>query len=59
MTGKLKIPYTTGLLIGIGESRDDRIESLEAIAALHREYGHIQEVIKSYRPEIPYRKRSN
>lgn len=43
--GKLKIPYTTGLLIGIGESRDDRIESLETIAALHREYGHIQEVI--------------
>ncbi len=43
--GRLKIPYTTGLLIGIGESRADRIESLEAIAALHREYGHIQEVI--------------
>lgn len=43
--GKLKIPYTTGLLIGIGENRDDRIESLEAIAALHMEFGHIQEVI--------------
>lgn len=43
--GKLKIPYTTGLLVGIGESRVDRIESLEAIAGLHREYGHIQEVI--------------
>lgn len=43
--GKLEIPYTTGLLIGIGESRDSRIESLETIAALHREYGHIQEVI--------------
>ena len=43
--GRLEIPYTTGLLIGIGESRDDRIESLEAIADLHREYGHIQEVI--------------
>jgi 7,8-didemethyl-8-hydroxy-5-deazariboflavin synthase len=43
--GKLEIPYTTGLLIGIGENRDDRIESLEAIAGLHREYGHIQEVI--------------
>ncbi len=43
--GRLKIPYTTGLLIGIGENRDDRIESLEAIAALHMEYGHIQEVI--------------
>ncbi|AKB54564.1 7,8-didemethyl-8-hydroxy-5-deazariboflavin synthase subunit 1 [Methanosarcina barkeri 227] len=43
--GKLQIPYTTGLLIGIGENREDRIESLEAIADLHREYRHIQEVI--------------
>lgn len=43
--GKLEIPYTTGLLIGIGESRGDRIESLEEIADLQREYGHIQEVI--------------
>jgi FO synthase subunit 1 len=43
--GKLRIPYTTGLLVGIGEKREDRIESLEAIADLHREYGHIQEVI--------------
>lgn len=43
--GKLRIPYTTGLLVGIGEKRKDRIESLEAIAGLHREYGHIQEVI--------------
>ncbi len=43
--GKLQIPYTTGILVGIGEKREDRIESLEAIASLHREYGHIQEVI--------------
>jgi FO synthase subunit 1 len=43
--GKLQIPYTTGLLVGIGEKRKDRIESLESIASLHREYGHIQEVI--------------
>ncbi|HII92956.1 MAG TPA: 7,8-didemethyl-8-hydroxy-5-deazariboflavin synthase CofG [Methanosarcina sp.] len=43
--GKLQIPYTTGLLVGIGEERKDRIESLEAIASLHKEYGHIQEVI--------------
>ncbi|WP_048171554.1 7,8-didemethyl-8-hydroxy-5-deazariboflavin synthase subunit CofG [Methanosarcina siciliae] len=43
--GKLQIPYTSGLLIGIGEDREDRIESLEALASLHREYGHIQEVI--------------
>jgi 7,8-didemethyl-8-hydroxy-5-deazariboflavin synthase len=43
--GRLKIPYTTGLLVGIGENREDRIKSLEAISGLHREYGHIQEVI--------------
>lgn len=43
--GKLHIPYTTGLLVGIGESREDRVESLETIAALHKNYGHIQEVI--------------
>ncbi|MDG6258054.1 MAG: 7,8-didemethyl-8-hydroxy-5-deazariboflavin synthase CofG [Methanomicrobiaceae archaeon] len=43
--GRLKIPFTTGLLIGIGESRSDREESLEVIAGLHRRYGHIQEVI--------------
>lgn len=43
--GRLKIPYTTGLLVGIGERREERIQSLEAIASLHREYGHIQEVI--------------
>jgi FO synthase subunit 1 len=43
--GKLKIPFTTGLLIGIGESEEDRIHSLEAIRAVHERYGHIQEVI--------------
>jgi 7,8-didemethyl-8-hydroxy-5-deazariboflavin synthase len=43
--GKLRIPFTTGLLVGIGEKRADRIESLKAISDLHREYGHIQEVI--------------
>jgi len=43
--GRLKIPFTTGLLIGIGESWADRKESLEAIADLHRSYDHIQEVI--------------
>jgi FO synthase subunit 1 len=43
--GKLQIPFTTGLLVGIGEKRADRIESLKAISDLHREYGHIQEVI--------------
>ncbi|MDO5844903.1 MAG: 7,8-didemethyl-8-hydroxy-5-deazariboflavin synthase subunit CofG [Methanocorpusculum sp.] len=44
-TGKLKIPFTTGLLLGIGENRNDRIESLEVIRDLHKRYGHIQEVI--------------
>lgn len=43
--GKLKIPFTTGLLLGIGESEADREESLQAIRELHRRYGHIQEVI--------------
>lgn len=45
LAGVLRIPFTTGILIGIGENRAERIEALEAIAALHREHGHIQEVI--------------
>lgn len=50
--GKLQIPYTTGILVGIGESREARIESLEAIAALHRSYGHIQEaIIQNFAPK--------
>jgi FO synthase len=43
--GELKIPFTTGILVGIGESPESRVESLEAIAAVHERYGHIQEVI--------------
>jgi len=43
--GKQGVPFTTGLLIGIGESIDDRADTLLAIRNLHREYGHIQEVI--------------
>jgi FO synthase subunit 1 len=43
--GKLKIPFTTGLLLGIGETEEDCWETLEAIAQLHSTYGHIQEVI--------------
>ncbi len=43
--GKLKIPFTTGILVGIGESRYDRIYSLEVIRDIHENYGHIQEVI--------------
>lgn len=43
--GKLQIPFTTGLLLGIGETQADWWETLEAIANLHSAYGHIQEVI--------------
>ncbi|KXA91475.1 hypothetical protein AKJ57_01200 [candidate division MSBL1 archaeon SCGC-AAA259A05] len=43
--GKLKIPFTTGLLVGIGESRKERTEALLKIRDLDRRYGHIQEVI--------------
>ena len=43
--GKLRIPFTTGILIGIGENWQERIDSLLAIGELHRRYGHIQEVI--------------
>jgi FO synthase len=43
--GELQIPFTSGILVGIGETAEERIESLEALAALHAEYGHIQEVI--------------
>ncbi len=43
--GKLQIPFTTGILIGIGETAEDREESLRVIRDLHRRYDHIQEVI--------------
>jgi len=43
--GKLRIPFTTGLLLGIGETMADREESLLAIRDLHKRYGHIQEII--------------
>ena len=43
--GQLAIPFTSGLLVGIGESRADRIRALEALAASHTAHGHIQEVI--------------
>jgi 7,8-didemethyl-8-hydroxy-5-deazariboflavin synthase CofG subunit len=56
--GRLKIPFTTGILIGIGETLDERVDSLFAIKELHERYGHIQEVIvQNFRakPEIPMR----
>jgi FO synthase len=43
--GELQIPFTSGILVGIGETEQERVESLEALAALHAEHGHIQEVI--------------
>ncbi|MDE0749275.1 MAG: 5-amino-6-(D-ribitylamino)uracil--L-tyrosine 4-hydroxyphenyl transferase CofH [Acidimicrobiales bacterium] len=43
--GRLHIPFTTGILVGIGEDRIDRIVALEAIAESHRRHGHVQEVI--------------
>ena len=45
LAGELAIPFTTGILIGIGETREERIEALKAIRALHERYGHVQEVI--------------
>jgi FO synthase len=56
--GRLKIPFTTGILIGIGETLDERVDALFAIKELHERYGHIQEVIvQNFRakPEIPMR----
>jgi FO synthase len=54
--GKQSVPFTTGLLIGIGESLEDRVDTLLAIRDLHERYGHIQEVIvQNFRvkPTIP------
>jgi FO synthase len=56
--GKLQIPFTTGILIGIGETPEERVDSLLAIRNLAERYGHIQEVIiQNFRakPEIPMR----
>ena len=44
-TGEKKVPFTTGLLIGIGETWSERLEALEMINSLNKKYGHIQEVI--------------
>jgi FO synthase len=43
--GELRIPFTSGILVGIGETEDERVESLEALAAVHQRHGHLQEVI--------------
>jgi len=58
LAGKLRLPFTTGILIGIGENWEERIDSLLAIRELHQRYGHIQEVIvQNFRakPTIPMR----
>lgn len=60
--GKLRIPFTTGILIGIGETWKERIDSLFAIRDLNRRHGHIQEVIvQNFRvkPDIPMRDHPN
>lgn len=57
--GKRSIAFTTGILIGIGETMEERIDSLLAIRAMHEKYGHIQEVIvQNFRakPDIPMAK---
>ena len=54
--GKLSMAFTTGILIGIGETFEERVDSLFAIRALHEKYGHVQEVIvQNFRakPDIP------
>src|SRR5436190_4646885 len=54
--GELRIPFTTGLLLGIGETPAERVDTLLAIRDLHRAYGHVQEVIvQNFRakPTIP------
>jgi FO synthase len=43
--GELKIPFTSGILVGIGETAEERVEALEALAASHARHGHLQEVI--------------
>jgi FO synthase len=56
LAGKLAIPFTTGILIGIGETHAERVDALVAIRDLHERYGHIQEVIvQNFRrkPGIP------
>jgi FO synthase len=45
VAGELRIPFTSGILVGIGETEDERMESLAALARLHAQHGHLQEVI--------------
>src|SRR5918996_445395 len=43
--GELRIPFTSGILVGVGETPEERVAALEALAQVHAEYGHLQEVI--------------
>ncbi|WP_445151413.1 5-amino-6-(D-ribitylamino)uracil--L-tyrosine 4-hydroxyphenyl transferase CofH [Baekduia sp. Peel2402] len=52
--GELKIPFTSGILLGIGETREDRVDALRALAEIHAEHGHLQEVI--LQNFVPHRK---
>jgi FO synthase len=55
LAGELKIPFTSGILVGIGESEEERVAALEALAELQDRYGHIQEVIlQNYVPHQSY-----
>ena len=56
--GAARIPFTTGILIGIGETRAERLEALRAIAASHARYGHVQEVIIQNFRAKPHTKRA-
>jgi FO synthase len=53
--GELRIPFTSGILVGIGETEDERVEALEALARVHERHGHLQEVIlQNYVPHRRY-----
>jgi FO synthase len=53
--GALSIPFTSGILVGIGEREEDRMAALEALAAVHAQHGHLQEVIlQNYVPHRRY-----
>src|ERR687897_191035 len=50
LAGELRIPFTSGILIGIGETREERLEALEALAELHARHGHLQEgIVQNFR----------
>jgi FO synthase len=54
--GEQRVPFTSGILIGIGETREERIDSLLALRALNDAYGHIQEIIiQNFRPKAATR----